>query len=129
MINSGDRESRNIDTIKENTETRTDASKVVGLEVKTEKTMCMLLSRHQNAGQNRDVKKPNRHFENVAQFRYLGTTIANQTPIREEIKRRLKSGNAYYHSVQNLLPSSLLSKSVKIRILKKNYFSCGFVWA
>jgi hypothetical protein len=38
--------------------------------------------------------------------------------IEEEIKRRLNSGNACYHSVQNLLPSRLLSKNLKIRIYK-----------
>jgi hypothetical protein len=38
--------------------------------------------------------------------------------IQEEIKRRLNSGNACYHSVQNLLPSQLLSKNLKIRIYK-----------
>jgi len=31
------------------------------------------------------------------------TTSANQNSIREEIKSRLKSGNACYHSVQNLV--------------------------
>jgi hypothetical protein len=38
-------------------------------------------------------------------------TIANQNLIQEEIKRRLNSGNASYHSVQNLL-SSRLSKNI-----------------
>jgi hypothetical protein len=38
----------------------------------------------------------------VSQFRYLGTTVTNQNLIQEEIKRRLNSGNAHYHSVQNL---------------------------
>jgi hypothetical protein len=41
--------------IRLNTEILTEASKEVGLEVNTEKTKCMLLSRHQNAGQNHDV--------------------------------------------------------------------------
>jgi hypothetical protein len=40
----------NIDAIKKNMETLIDASKEVGLEVNTEKTKYMLLSRHQNAG-------------------------------------------------------------------------------
>jgi hypothetical protein len=72
----------------------------------------MLLSRHKNAGQNHDIKINigNRCFENVAQFRYLGTTITNQNLIREEIKRRLNSVNACYHSVQNLLSSRLLTE-------------------
>jgi hypothetical protein len=41
----------NIDTIKKNTETLIDAGKEVGLEINTEKTKYMLLSRHQTAGQ------------------------------------------------------------------------------
>jgi hypothetical protein len=57
-----------------------------------------------------------RCFENVAQFRCLGTTITNQNLSQEEIKRRLNSGNACYHSVQNLLSSRLLSKNIKIGI-------------
>jgi hypothetical protein len=48
----------------------------------------------------------------------LGTTIINQNLIQEEIKRRLNSGNACYHSVQNPLSSRLLSKNIKIRIHK-----------
>jgi hypothetical protein len=48
----------------------------------------------------------------------LGTTVANQNLIQEEIKRRLNSGNACYHSVQNLLSSRLLSKNIKVRIYK-----------
>jgi hypothetical protein len=38
--------------------------------------------------------------------------------IQEEIKRRLNSGNACYHSVQNLLSSRLLSKNIEIKIYK-----------
>jgi hypothetical protein len=60
----------------------------------------MLLSRHQNAGQNQNIKIADRSFENVAQFKYLGTTVTNQNLIQEEIKRRLNSVNACYHSVQ-----------------------------
>jgi hypothetical protein len=63
--------------------------------------MC-IMSRHQNARQNHDIKIGNRRFENVAQFRYLGTTITNRNLIQEEIKRRLNSGNACYHSVRTL---------------------------
>jgi hypothetical protein len=35
----------------------------------------MLLSRHQNAGQNHDIKIANIPFENVAQLKYFGTTV------------------------------------------------------
>jgi hypothetical protein len=68
-----------------------DTSKEVGLEINTEKTKYMLLSRHQNAGQSDDIKIANKCFENVAKFRHLGTTITNQNLIQEEIKKRLNS--------------------------------------
>jgi hypothetical protein len=108
----------NLDTIKKNTETLIDARKEVGLETNVEKTKHMLLFRHQNTGQNRDIRIANRSFENLSQFKYLGTTVPNQTLIKEEIKRRLDSGNACYHSVQNFLSFRLLSKKLKIRIYK-----------
>jgi hypothetical protein len=54
----------------------------------------------------------------VSQFKYLGTTVTNQNSIQEKIKRRMNSGNAYYHSVQNLLSSRLQSKNVKVGIYK-----------
>jgi hypothetical protein len=91
----------NIDAIKKNT----DASREVDLEVNAEKTKYMLLSRHQNAGQNRDILTANRSYENMAQLRYLGTKATNQNLFQEVIKRRLNSGNACYHSVQNLQSS------------------------
>jgi hypothetical protein len=73
-----------INTIKKNTETLIDASKEVGLEINIEKTKHMLLSHHQNAGQNQDIKIANRLFENVSRTKYL-ETITNQNLIQEEI--------------------------------------------
>jgi hypothetical protein len=48
----------NIDTMKKSTETLINASKEVGLEINVEKTKYMLLPRHQNVGQNRNIKVP-----------------------------------------------------------------------
>jgi hypothetical protein len=45
-----------------------------------------------------------------------GTTVTNQNLIQKEIKGKLNSGNACYHSVQNLLSLCLLLKNVKIII-------------
>jgi sorting nexin-29 len=100
------------------TQTLIDASKEVDLETNVERTKYMLLSHHQNVGQNRDIKIGNRSFENVSQFKYSGTTVTNQNLIQEEIKMRLNSGNACYHSVQNRLSSYLLLKNLKIRMYK-----------
>jgi hypothetical protein len=66
----------NIYTIKESIETLLvfHASKEICLEVNTEKTKYMLMSRHQNSGQNHNIKTAHRSFENVAKVTYLGTT-------------------------------------------------------
>ena len=60
----------------------------------------------------------NSTFERVEEFRYLGTTLTYQNSIAEEIKSRLRPGNACYHSMQNLLSSRLLSKNLKIKIYR-----------
>jgi hypothetical protein len=78
----------------------------------------MVMSRNQNAGQNHNIKLDNKYFDRVEQFKYLRTTLTNQNSIQEEIKSRLKSRNACYHSVQDLLSSSLLSKNTKIKIYR-----------
>jgi hypothetical protein len=62
----------------------------------------MLLSRYQDAGQNREIKIINRSFENVSQLKYLGTTVTNQNFFQEEIQKELSS--------------CLLSKNIKVRI-------------
>jgi hypothetical protein len=62
------------------------------------------------------VKTDNSSLERVEEFKYLGTTLTNQNSTREEIKSRLKLGNACYYSVQKLLSSSLLPKNLKIKI-------------
>ena len=48
----------------------------------------------------------------------MGTTLTNQNSIQEEIKSKLKSGNACYHLEHNLLSDSLLSKHIKIMICR-----------
>jgi len=54
----------------------------------------------------------------LVESKFLGTTLTNQNFIAEEIKSRLRSGNACYNSVQNLLSSRLLSKNLKIKIYR-----------
>jgi hypothetical protein len=74
-----------LDAIKKNTETLIDTTEDVGLEVYVEKTKYMLLSGHQNAVQNHDIKTGNGSFENAARVKYLGTTKTNQNLIQKDI--------------------------------------------
>ena len=85
-------------------------------------TKYMVMSREQTAGLSHTMKVDNSSIERVEEFIYLGTTLTNQNSVREEIKSRLKLGNACYHSVQNLLSSSLLSKILKIKIYRTIIF-------
>ena len=80
--------------------------KDTGLEVNEDKTKNKIMSRDQNAGRSHNINTDNSPFERVEESKYLATTLTNQNSTQEEIKGRVKSGNACYHSVQNLLSSS-----------------------
>jgi len=85
--------------LKENAEVLVAATREIGLEVSADKTKYMLMSRDQKSGQIHIVRIDNTTFERVEEFKYLGTTLRNQNSIAEEIKGRLRSGNACYNSV------------------------------
>jgi hypothetical protein len=64
-------------------------------------------------GDNTDTIK--KYKENL---RVIGLEIKKKILIQEGIKKKLNSGKACCHSVQNLLSSHLLLKNVNIRIYK-----------
>jgi len=99
------------------------ASKEIGLEINADKTKYKFMSRDQNACRSQNLKTDNSSFERVEEFKYLGKNLTNQNSIWEEIKRRLESGNACYHSVLNILFSSLPSKNLKIKIQRTTILS------
>jgi len=86
------------------------------------KTKYMVMSRDQNAGRIQILRFDNSTFERVEEFKYLGTTLTNKNSIAEEINSKLRSGNACYHSVQNLLSSRLISKNLKMKIYRTIIF-------
>jgi hypothetical protein len=68
----------------------------------------------------------NKSSEILEQFKYLGTTLKNRNSIQEEIKSRLKSGNACYHSVQDLLFQSAIQKTKIYRtiVFRDGFYGC-----
>ena len=81
-----------------------------------DKAKYMVMSQDQDAEWSHSRKTDNSSFSRVKEFIHLGMILKIQTSIQEEIKSRLKSGNACYHSVQNTVSSRLLSKNLKIKI-------------
>ena len=59
-----------IYTVKENAEALVVASKEIGLDVNTDKTKYMAMSRDQNAGRSHSMKTDNSFFERVQEFKY-----------------------------------------------------------
>jgi hypothetical protein len=88
---------RSIHSIKKSPEDLVIASKEISLEVNAERTKYFVMSQDQNAGHNHNIKIDNKSFERVEEFKYLGATLTDRNSIHEEIKSRLKSGNACYH--------------------------------
>jgi len=86
---------------------------------------CLEIKSRTNSG---NIKNDNKSSENVEGFKYSGTTLMTQNAFQKEIKSRMESGNACYHSVQNLLSCSLLSKNIKMKIYRKYNLACCFVW-
>jgi hypothetical protein len=113
----------NIGSMKKNTEALLGASNECGLEVKSEKTRYMLMSCNQKLRQKHSTKTAKGFFEDVAKFKYLGTTLTDQNCMHEEIKNRLNSENSCYHSVQSLLSSRLLCRKVKVKIYETTILS------
>jgi hypothetical protein len=85
------------------------------------------MSDDQHARRSHNIKPDNSYFERAEEFKYLGTNVTNQNSIQEEIKNKLNSGNACYHSVHNVLSLSFLSKSLKIKIYRTIVLPC-VVW-
>jgi hypothetical protein len=87
-----------------------------GLEINVDKAKYMLVSRHRNSSQYRDMKIGNRLSENVSKFKYLGTTVTNQNLTQEEIKRRLNSSNTCFSPEPSVSLSAV--KDFKVRIYR-----------
>jgi len=88
----------------------------------------MVTSRDQNAGRSHSMKTDHSSIEMVDDFKYLGTTLTNQNSIQEEIRSRLKSGNACYHLVQTFFALKFATQKFKDKNTQNYNFACCFVW-
>jgi hypothetical protein len=75
----------------------------------------------QKVGERHSTKIANGSLEDVAKFKYLGTTPTDQYCMNDEIKSRLNLGNASYHSVQSIVSSCLLSRNVEVHALRDEH--------
>jgi hypothetical protein len=83
-----------IHTVKKNAKALVVASKETGLQVNADKTKYMVMYQGLDAVRSYIIKTDNSSLERVEEFKYWGTSVTNQNSIQEEIKCRLKSGNA-----------------------------------
>jgi hypothetical protein len=88
-----------VHNTKANTEAFLVGNKEIGLEVSADENKYMVTSRDHNEGRSHSIKINNRSFERPEQLKGFGKTLTNQNSIQEEIKSRLKSRNACFHSV------------------------------
>jgi hypothetical protein len=116
----------NTDTIKKH-EALLVASKEVCLKVNPQKTKYMLISRYENGGQKYCIKIANRSFEQVAQFKYLGTRPTDQNCVQGEIKSKLNSWNDYYRAVQSFVFPPAVEEREYYNIQNRNS-ATRFVW-
>jgi hypothetical protein len=72
-----------VHIVKKNAESLIVATKETGLEANADKTKYMIMSRDQNAERSYSMKTDNSSIESVEEFKYLGTTLKNQTSIQE----------------------------------------------
>jgi hypothetical protein len=76
------------------------------------------MSHYQTALQNYCLKVTNKSLINVAKLKYLGTAVTSQKYYHEETKSRLNMGSGNYHTVQIILSSLLLPRSMKVTVYK-----------
>ena len=95
-------------------------SRRAGLNVNTGKTKYMVMSKNKRPQSTsmEPLQVGTYSFEQVPNFKYLGSVLTDSNETSEEIKERLKAGNKAYFSMQHLIKSRLLSRASKKRLYR-----------
>ena len=72
------------------------------------------------------MNRANELSENMMKFKYFGMTPTDINCWQEEIKSKLNSGKACYHSLGKLMSYHLLSKDINIYIYTTKIFFLFF---
>jgi siroheme synthase len=113
-----------LHTVKENAEVLIVATKEIGLEINADRIKYMIMSQDQNTGRRHGMKTDNISFQRVEEFKYLGTTLTNKNSIQEEIKSRLKSGNACLFGAEYFVFQFAIQKIEDQDIRNYNFARC-----
>lgn len=90
----------------------------VGLQVNIEKTKYLKMSVEGQQAREQEIEIGEHSFENVSEFKYLGTILNRRNGVADEIYNRIMAGNRAYFAQMKLLKSKLLSRQTKITIYK-----------
>ena len=83
-----------VNTLKEYAQSLVAAIKKVGQDANADENKYTIMSPEQNGGRSHNIKIDSSPFESVEEFKYLGNNSKYKSSIQEEIRSRLKSGNA-----------------------------------
>jgi len=95
------------------------AAKPMGLEVNQDKTKYFVMAR--GTMDISDLVVENYIFQQVENFKYLGTNINQYNNMHNEIKIRISAANKGYHALEKLFKSKLLSRRSKERLYLSSY--------
>ena len=109
----------NEEILRANTHTLLSNTKELGLEVNINKTKYMVTDRYSLYNGNGQLTRNEGNFEEVAEFKYLGTIITNRNEMHKEIKHRLNSGNACYYALQGLCHPNFSQKTLNSKYIKR----------
>ena len=108
--------SRDFNTLNDILTQMENQATLAGLEINSEKTKYMTNLNSDVIGINRILNGAS--YEEVRNFRYLGSMVSRNNDIQIEIKEKLATGNRCLRSLNKIIQSRYISKKVKIRIYK-----------